>query len=135
MEIKVFTDGGSLNNPGQAASAFAVYQDGKLIYSFGQRIGVASNNVAEYTALIKALEWLLQHKDNVNDAAITVFSDSQLMINQVNGYFKIKNAVIREFVLKIRGLEQELGLLINYKNIPREQNSFTDSLVKKALVI
>ncbi len=130
MSLRIYTDGGSLNNPGPAAYAFAVYRDNELIYSEGKAIGVATNNVAEYTGLIKMLEWLKSHSQN---DAVVVFSDSQLMVNQVNGLFKVKNAAIREFILKIRGLEQEIGLTIVYKHIPREKNSFTDSLVKKAL--
>lgn len=133
MEIKIYTDGGSLNNPGPAASAFAVYQETRLVHSFSQKIGVASNNFAEYTALIKALEWLTQHKNDLKNKKIVFFSDSLLVVNQVNGFFKVKNTAIREFILKIRGLENELGLPVVYKHIPREQNSFADSLVKKAL--
>ena len=135
MKLSIFTDGGSLNNPGQAAYAFAIYQNNKLIYSEGKTIGVATNNAAEYTALICALEKIKTLTTNSQSPIIniTVFSDSQLMVNQVNGLFKVKNAAIREFILKIRVLEQEINQPVIYKHISREKNSFTDSLVKKAL--
>ncbi len=135
MELNIFTDGGSLNNPGQAAYAFAIYQNNKLIYSEGKTIGVATNNVAEYTALIKAFEKLKEilTPSPYPPTAITIFSDSQLMVNQVNGLFKVKNTTIRKFIFKIRVLEQEINQPIIYKHISRDKNSFADSLVKKAL--
>ena len=60
---------------------------------------------------------------------IEVFSDSRLMVNQVNGLWKIKEARLRDYVFKIRSLESEIGLPISYKDIPREQNTVADDLV------
>ena len=132
MELKIFTDGGSINNPGPAATAFVIYLDSKLFYKTSARIGNNTNNFAEYTALVGALEWLIKNKPP--GATQAVFnSDSNLMVNQLNGMFKVKNTAIREFVFKIRSLEQEFNLPLIYKHIPREQNRLADSLVKKAL--
>lgn len=134
MDIKIYTDGGSLNNPGPAAYAFIIYLNEKIIFKQAEKIGVATNNVAEYTALIKALEKIKELMVKSLDVkSIVFFSDSFLMINQINGLFKVKNAVIREFILKIRILEQEIKLPIIYKHIPREQNTLADSLVKEQL--
>lgn len=132
MELKIYTDGGSLNNPGPAASAFVIYLDSKLFYQSSSPIGVNTNNFAEYTAVVKALEWLIKNKLPAVSGA-TLHSDSSLLVNQLNGMFKVKNATIREFVFKIRSLEQELNVPIVYKYIPREQNRLADSLVKKEL--
>lgn len=136
MVIKIFTDGGAIGNPGPAACAFLIYQGNKLLFSHHEFIGRATNNVAEYTALIKALEKL---KKLITDyrfliTSINVYSDSRLLVNQINGYFKVKSAVIREFIMKIRVLEGEIGFPIAYKNIPREKNVFADALVKRALM-
>lgn len=140
MSLQIYTDGGCINNPGPAACAFVVYQDGKLIFSESQAIGKTTNNIAEYTALIRALEWVKNflfsnfHPPAGGPASnVQFFSDSALMINQLNGYFKVKNAAIRELIMKIRVLEGEVKTAIVYKNIPREKNALADSLVKKEL--
>lgn len=132
MELKIYTDGGALNNPGPAASAFVVYLNSKIIHQASFGIGNNTNNFAEYTAVVKTFEWLIKNK-TAGIIKINFFSDSNLMVNQLNGLFKIKNAAIREFVLKIRSLEQELNIPATYKYIPREQNQLADSLVKKTL--
>src|SRR3989338_8755439 len=130
MELTIFTDGGSINNPGPAAIAYLIYLDGKPLSSFSTKIGINSNNFAEYTALVRALEWVKQN-NALSAAKITVFSDSSLMVNQLNGLYKVKNSTIRQFILKIRILEQELNAPIVYKYIPREKNRLADLLVKK----
>lgn len=132
MVLKIYTDGGALNNPGPAASAFVVYQNNKTIHQASFAIGSNTNNFAEYTAVVKAFEWLLKSRPP-GIIKIGFFSDSNLMVNQLNGLFKIKNSALREFVLKIRSLEQELDLPITYKYVPREENTVADSLVKKEL--
>lgn len=133
MELTVFTDGGSLNNPGEAAIAFVVYEQGKVIHQHGHAIGVASNNWAEYTALITALLWIKNYKEGRNLAKIKVFADSQLMVNQLNGLYKVKNADISQKVFEVRALENEINLPISYTHVLREKNALADSLVKKAL--
>ena len=132
MELKIYTDGGSINNPGPSAIAYVIYSNGKIIHSFSAKIGINTNNFAEYTALVRALERVKQNHVS-SSAKITVFSDSRLMVNQLNGLYKVKNSTIRQFVLKVRILEQELNVPIVYKYIPRENNRLADSLVKKAL--
>ena len=135
MVLTIYTDGGSVGNPGPSAFAYVVYKDKELIYSHGEKIGIATNNVAEYTGLIKGLtkikELISNFKFQISN--ILVYSDSSLMVNQLNGLFKVKNAAIREFVFKIRILEGEIGAPIVYKNIPREKNQTADSLVKRVL--
>lgn len=132
MDLKIYTDGGSINNPGPAAIAFVIFQNNHLLHQHSSRIGANTNNFAEYSALVGALEWV---KKNQREGTLntTVFSDSNLMINQLNGLYKVKNASIREFILKIRILEQEIKMPIFYRYIPREKNRLADSLVKKAL--
>ena len=132
MTLKIYTDGGSINNPGPAAYAFVVYSDNKLLFKFSEKIGSATNNFAEYTALVKALEWVRTNKDN-EITSVVFCSDSRLMVNQVNGLFKVKNPDIRSFIIRVRILEQEIRVPVLYKNIPREQNRLADSLVKEVL--
>lgn len=136
MQLAIYTDGGSRGNPGPSAYGFVVYQNRRLIFSQSAPIGKATNNLAEYTGLIKALEWVkkfLITNYELSIASLFVFSDSSLMVNQLNGLFKVKNPVIREMIIKIRIFEAEIKIPIVYKHIPREKNQAADHLVKKAL--
>lgn len=133
MSLKIFTDGGSLNNPGQAAIAYVIYLDSDIISKFSKRIGLATNNIAEYTALSEALTASKEIIQKHSIDRISVFSDSQLMVNQLNGLYKVKDASIREMVMKIKILENELNIPISYTHVLRDKNQVADSLIKKAL--
>jgi len=132
MQLDVYTDGGAINNPGPAASAFVVFQGKKIIAQEKKAIGNNTNNMAEYTAVIMALEKLPQ-LINEQTKRIVFYSDSRLMVNQLNGLFKVKAGHIREKIMKIRVLEAKIKLPIIYKNIPREKNEKADGLVKEIL--
>lgn len=127
--LNIFCDGGSRGNPGPAAYGFVVKEGGKTIKSQGKTLGIATNNFAEYTAVIKALMWL---SDNFEREDLNFFLDSQLAASQLSGIYKVKNAQIRELVLKIKSLETNFGQ-IKYTHIPREQNSEADAMVNQAL--
>jgi len=135
MNLTIYTDGGSLNNPGQAAYGFLIYDGKKQVYTQNERIGIASNNVAEYTALIRALEFVRDtiQKSKVSAKGLLIISDSLLMVNQVNGLYKVKNVDIKPLHSKIKMLEMELGLPISYKHVLRDRNTEADALVKEAL--
>ena len=133
MNCTIYTDGGSLNNPGQAAYAFVIYFDNKLEYQFSETIGVATNNIAEYTGLIKALEKIKEYKKSKTIEKIFVYADSELMVKQLNGLYKVKNADLRDCVMKVRYLESEINIPVQYFHVLREKNTLADSLVKKAL--
>ncbi len=127
MILKVFTDGGSKGNPGPSSIGGVGHINDKKIFEFKKSIGIATNNDAEYQALIEAFQNIL--KLSPRPSKIEFYSDSRLMVNQVKGLFKIKNGRIREYVLKIKGLEQEVNLPITYSYVPREQNVEADLLV------
>ncbi len=129
MILKIFTDGGSKGNPGPSSIGGVGYIDGKKIFDFKKSIGIATNNDAEYQALIKALEIINPKSQITNFKKIEFYSDSRLMVNQVKGLFKVKNGRIKEYMLIIRGLEQEIALPISYSYVPREQNVEADQLV------
>jgi len=131
MILKVYTDGGSKGNPGPSSIGGVGYANGKKIFEFKKSIGIATNNDAEYIALITALEKvkLPPTPYPLRPNKIEFYSDSRLMVNQVNGFFKVKNGKIKEYILKIRSLEQEINLPITYRYIPREQNIEADRLV------
>ena len=134
MILKIFTDGGSKGNPGPASIGIVFYLDGKKIFTHRGDIGVATNNEAEYTAVVQALEKLkspsfAEATVGKQNSKVEFYSDSQLLVRQVNGFYKVKNARIREFILKIRILEREIGTPISYHQIPREENTVADALV------
>lgn len=134
MVLKVFTDGGSKGNPGPSSIGGVGYIGEKKVFEFKKSIGIATNNEAEYRALIEALtntksQISRLRQDYGGQVKIEFFSDSRLLVNQVNGFFKVKNGKIREYILKIRVLEQEVNLPIFYHYVPREKNLEADRLV------
>lgn len=138
MTLKIFTDGGSKGNPGPSSIGMVFYIDGKEIFKYREDIGIATNNEAEYRAVIKALEnvkapHFAKATRGKQISKVEFYSDSKLLVNQVNGLYKVKNAKIREFILKIRILEQEIGQEIGYHHIPREKNRVADDLVNNIL--
>lgn len=133
--INVFTDGGARGNPGP--SAVGVYienSENKEIAAFGKTIGTATNNVAEYKAVIEALDWIIENKKNLSDnIKIHFFLDSKLICSQIIGIFKVKNADLRNLLFDVREREAQVGFPIYYKHIPREKNAKADEQVNKAL--
>lgn len=133
--IKVFTDGGSRGNPGPSAiGVYAVDENNNEIFSLGEKIGHATNNVAEYKAVIAGLSWILENKNVIDsNKEINFFLDSKLVCCQAIGVFKIKDAKLRELLFKIRELEAQINAKINYTFIEREKNKEADKLVNMAL--
>ncbi len=133
--LNVFTDGGARGNPGP--SAIGVYvsdENNRKIAGFGKTIGIATNNVAEYKAVISALDWIIENKkDFPKTAKVYFFLDSKLVCSQIIGIFKIKNADLRSLLFEVRDREAQISLPIYYKHIPRDQNAKADLLVNEAL--
>lgn len=131
-KFTIFGDGGSRGNPGEAAYGFAVFDEkNKNIYSEGKRLGVTTNNVAEYSAVINALRWMVT---NNSDAEHIHFKlDSLLIASQMSGKFKIKHPNMKELFITAKRLEEQLQAQITYSQIPREQNKVADKLVNEAL--
>lgn len=127
--IEVFCDGGARGNPGPAAYGFVVQQGDIKIHEESGFLGIGTNNFAEYTALIKAFEYLSQkfmHQE------VNFFLDSELVVNQMSGLFKIKSVSIRSLVVKVRELESNFKT-VRYNHIPRIMNKEADKLVNIAL--
>lgn len=133
MNLIIYTDGGALNNPGPAASAFAMYEGKDLLISKTFSLGNTTNNVAEYTAVLRALEEVVVVSSKQTIESISFFADSQLVVRQLGGVYKIKDHNLRSIADKIKALEMQIAKPITYTHVPREQNTFVDSLVKKTL--
>ena len=132
--IQVFTDGGSRGNPGEAASGVYITEDGKELVSFGIKLGITTNNVAEYTAVIEAFNWLLTHREKIdNSSGIAFFMDSNLVASQLRGLYKVKHPNMQPLFVAVKQKEQQLGVKVTYTHIPREQNKMADKMVNAAL--
>lgn len=128
--LHLFSDGGSRGNPGQAAIA-AILEDpvrGEVLKEHYERIGVETNNVAEYRALIEGLKMAIAFQPN----RLVCHLDSELVVKQVNGEYQVKMATLKPFVDEIRELSQELADVV-FVHIPRGDNHRADALVNKAL--
>lgn len=132
MNYIIHTDGGSRGNPGNAAIGVVIENEQGEIVSFGKRIGETTNNVAEYSAVIAALKWIIENSKD-SSKKIQFYLDSTLVVNQLNGLFKVKDANMRMLMLSVRELEQQLSAVIIYTYVPREKNSAADYEVNKAL--
>lgn len=129
----VFTDGAARGNPGDASIAFYITDEkNNKIFSCGEKIGLATNNVAEYKAIILALVWLVTNKNKIS-SPINIFLDSNLVCSQLNGLFKIKNASLRTLFFEIKQKEKEINQPIIYQYIPREKNKEADKIVNLVL--
>jgi len=130
--LNIYTDGGSRGNPGPAAIGVVIKdKDNKTLHQFGKTIGTATNNIAEYQGVIFALEYLITKK--LKPQTINFFLDSALVVNQLSGLWKIKDANLRNLVIKVRELEGALNTNIKYTAIPREKNHQADALLNQAL--
>ena len=125
----LYTDGGARGNPGPAASAFVLEaEDGTLLDSRGDAIGVATNNVAEYRAVIAGLERALE----LGLGQVDVVSDSELVVKQLTGQYRVRHKALLELSLEVKALERELDS-VAYRSVKREHNELADSLVNEAL--
>ncbi len=129
MKARLSTDGGARGNPGPAAYGYVLEaDDGTVLAAHGEKIGVATNNVAEYRALIAGLEKALELA--VND--LEVISDSELVVKQMTGEYRVKNETLRDLSLEASRLARKLGK-VTYRAVRREHNELADRLVNEAL--
>src|SRR6266508_2373543 len=129
VKAKLSTDGGARGNPGPAAFGYVLEtEDGTVLDARGEAIGVATNNVAEYRALIAGLETALER--GVDE--LEVVSDSELLVKQMNGEYRVKNRALQELSLEASQLARRLGR-VRYTAVRREHNELADRLVNEAL--
>jgi ribonuclease HI len=129
VNARLYTDGGARGNPGPAAYGYVLEaDDGTVLDARGETIGVATNNVAEYRGLLagltKALELGLDELD--------VISDSELLVKQMNGEYRVKNAALIDLSLEAAQLGREIGR-VTYSAVRRTENELADQLVNEAL--
>ena len=129
MRGRLFTDGGARGNPGPAAYAYVLEDEGgEVVAAHGEAIGVATNNVAEYSALIAGLEKAIE----LGVGELDVISDSELMVKQMRGEYRVKNPALRELSVEAARLARAVGA-VTYTAVRREHNELADRLVNNAL--
>jgi ribonuclease HI len=132
--ITICTDGGSRGNPGPSACAFVADLDGKEIHKESKFLGTQTNNVAEYSAFVLALSWISKESLILNFKYPIVFkSDSELVVKQINGLYKIKNQTLKKLYEEVKKIIFENKLEVTFINIPREENTLSDELVNQEL--
>ena len=130
--VVVYCDGGSRGNPGKSAAAFVVTTRGKVIHKGSVFLGESTNNVAEYSAVILALKWLAKNLSGISNE-VTLILDSELVVRQLNGFYKVKNNKLQILFSTIKNIENKITAHINYKSVRREKNHLADSLVNQVL--
>ena len=128
MKHQVFCDGASRSNPGDASIGVSISLDGKEIHTISREIGIATNNEAEYQALIDGLNYCIENSINEVD----VFLDSKLVIEQVKKNYKVKAHNLKEFNSQVENMIKEFKY-IEFKHVYREDNKRADQLANLAL--
>jgi ribonuclease H / adenosylcobalamin/alpha-ribazole phosphatase len=129
VKARLFTDGGARGNPGPAAFAYVLEaEDGTVLAAHGEAIGVATNNVAEYRALVEGLRKAVE----VGIDELEVVSDSELLVHQMRGEWKVKNDALRLLWDEAQDLADRIGK-VRYTAVRREHNELADRLVNEAL--
>jgi len=130
MNLTAFIDGSCYGNPGKAGFGIILKtEDGVVLRRLGRYIGEATNNIAEYAALIGCLELAGSYPVK----KITVFSDSQLLVKQFSGEYRIKKQHLRELHRRIMEWRRNHTVAIDVQHISREQNVEADRLARKAV--
>jgi ribonuclease HI len=129
VRATLYTDGGARGNPGPAAYAYVLEgEDGTVLDARGEAIGVATNNVAEYAALVAGLRFAAAA--GVDE--LEVVSDSELLVKQMRGEYRVKDRALRELFLDASRAARAVGD-VRYRHVRREQNELADRLVNEAL--
>jgi ribonuclease HI len=128
LKLTIYTDGASRNNPGEAGAGVYILRDGKLVETIARYLGKTTNNIAEYSAAIIGLD----HAVKLGAVSVKLLADSELLVKQINGQYKVKNEGLKPLYAKIKDLIAKIGS-VEVQYIPREQNKEADALANKAI--
>jgi len=127
--IEVYVDGGSRGNPGPAGGGYAIMSGGKVVTKGSKFFGKKTNNQAEYMALIAALEAV---EKTFSDFTVNCFMDSQLVVEQMNGNYKVKSENVKPLFAEVKKISEKLPSF-SISHIPREENFLADNLANQAM--
>lgn len=127
-ELTIYSDGASRNNPGEAGAGVYIVPNGEEPVKIARYLGQTTNNIAEYTAAIIALEYAVER----GASKVKLLADSELLVKQLNGQYKVKNEGLKPLLRRVKELLARIGSTeIQY--IPREMNKEADALANKAI--
>ncbi len=130
MHLIIQTDGGARGNPGPAGIGVAIFDEqGKLLEEIAKYLGRTTNNQAEYQAVITGLARALE----LGATSVEVVADSELLVKQANGEYKVKNPEIGKRYLEMKNLETRLGGKVKYRHVTRDKNKIADALSNRAM--
>jgi ribonuclease HI len=132
-EITIFTDGGARGNPGPAGSGAVIYEGRKKVAEISEYLGIQTNNFAEYEALLLALKRTAKLFGSPVPHHVLVKMDSELIVKQMRGEYKVKNPVLKEKYTRAKMLIAESIPHITFTHIPREHNSEADQCANDAM--
>jgi ribonuclease HI len=131
----VYTDGASRGNPGLSGAGIVVTDsDGQIIEKQKEFLGEMTNNAAEYSALIKSLKVIRKlQRQGIKIDTVSFFSDSQLIVNQINGIFKVKDIRLSAYLSEFKSKSENLKIQYSVSHIPRKENKLADELANRAI--
>ena len=130
MTVLAHTDGASRGNPGESGIGILMKDEkGTLLVSLSDYIGLATNNVAEYQALVKCLELA----KGIACAKIIIHSDSELMVKQVQGKYKVKDAGLKNYFGRVQSILADAPFVVEIKHVAREENHEADELANRGI--
>jgi ribonuclease HI len=129
MVVQIFTDGAARGNPGPAGIGVVIRNDAKVLVEVSDSIGKTTNNVAEYMALIRGLEEAI----DMGQKNVEVFSDSELLVKQINGEYKVKNEGLAPLFLQARSLIKQKFNKFSIHHTAREENEHADKLANRGI--
>ena len=133
MKLIAFTDGASRGNPGEAAIGIVIKtENNTTVETYKRYLGTATNNVAEYTALLQCVE-IVKNSETLYCTELVVHTDSELMARQMNGEYKVKDAGLKILFQKVKGLLATVQFKFSIRHVPRSLNKEADALANEAI--
>ena len=132
--LVIHSDGGARGNPGPGACAFVVEKNGRILAKASKYLGNVTNNIAEYSGVLLALNWLIRNLSVIGDVStITFLMDSELVARQLMGLYKVKDKKLLALSVEVKKLTTKISPNLSFKNISREENKLADFLVNETL--
>ncbi len=134
MDLSIHTDGGSRGNPGHAGYGFVILDSqNNIVHKGSQYLGIKTNNEAEYQGLLAALTWLKTFSSSTQITKVTVYMDSQLIVRQVQGFYKVKADNLRPIFSQVQSLLSSFSFPVNFSHVTRDKNTLADKLANLAM--
>lgn len=132
--VEIYSDGGARGNPGPGACAFVIKSEGKIIAQDSKYLGSVTNNFAEYSGVLLALNYILENPvTRSNNQTTSFYMDSELVVRQLNGHYKVKSSSLQKINNEVRILLARIESNIIFENVPRIKNREADRLVNLEL--